>query len=93
MLISQTTKIEEDHKMGHQFTGTVFPGNTTWVSTDGDQMVYFQYFGSITHIVIWKGVQQQKYYDGPPISSWGSPGFFGLNVYGDGNVKYTTIIP
>lgn len=70
------------------------PSGATWITTDGNQTVYFKYFGLVTRVIIWKPTPHgAKYYDGPPIPSWNSPGYFGLNLEGSGNVVYSTVIP
>ena len=71
------------------------PSGTHWITTDGNQIVHFEYFGLVTRVIICKPAigQAAKYYDGPPIPSWGSPGFFGLNLEGSGSVIYRTIVP
>jgi len=58
----------------------------SWNYTDGDQMVHFEYYGDIKRLIILScGAGDPKYYDGPPIPSWGSPGCFGAQAIGTGH--------
>ena len=62
---------------------------TTWISTVANTTVTFEYFGKVDHIVIWAR-QGEKYYEGPPIPSFGSTGTIGFMplTRTQGNVRF-----